>query len=148
MIESDRQFYMGVDPGASGAIAVVCSEGQVYTVIRLDGTEHDVAISVGMIAPYIRMAYIERVHAMPRQGVASTFKFGTSYGFCRGVLVSHAIPFVGVTPAKWQQGMGCRSGGDKNVTKSAAQRLWPSHKVTHRNADALLIAEHCRLRSM
>jgi len=146
MIESDRQFYMGVDPGMSGAIAILCSDGNVVRLIRLDSTEHDVAISVGSLAPYIRMAYLEKVHSMPRQGVASTFKFGTSYGFCRGVLVSHAIPFVEVTPAKWQQAMGCRTKGDKNVSKAAAQRLWPAEKITHRTADALLIAEHCRRR--
>ena len=147
MIESDRQLYMGVDPGMSGAIAILCSDGNVVRLIRLDSTEHDVATSVGIMAPYIRMAYIEKVHSMPRQGVASTFKFGTSYGFCRGVLVSHAIPFVEVTPAKWQQAMGCRTKGDKNVSKAAAQRLWPAEKITHRIADSLLIAEHCRLRS-
>ena len=146
MIESDRQFYMGVDPGMSGAIAILCSEGKVVSMVRLDSTEHDIATSVGVMAPYIRMAYLEKVHSMPRQGVSSTFKFGTSYGFCRGVLVSHAIPFVEVTPAKWQQAMGCRTKGDKNVSKAAAQRLWPAEKITHRTADALLIAEHCRRR--
>ena len=144
MSEVDRQFYMGVDPGQSGAIAVLCGEGKVVAIIRLDDTEHDVATQVAMWSRYIKMAYLEQVHAMPRQGVASTFKFGTSYGFCRALLVCHAVPFALVTPAKWQGDMKCRSKGDKNVTKAAAQRLFPGQKVTHRNADALLIAEHGR----
>ena len=139
-----RSFYMGIDPGYSGSVAVVDEGGAIFEVIRLDRTEHDVSTAVGVWAPRIQMAYLEKVHSMPRQGVSSTFKFGTSYGFCRGVLVSHAIPFTEVTPAKWQQAMGCRSGGDKNVTKAAAQRLWPSEKVTHRTADAMLIAEYGR----
>ena len=146
MSEADRQFFMGVDPGYSGAVAILCGEGKVVDIIRLDSTEHDVATAVAALSRYIRMAYLEKVHAMPRQGVSSTFKFGTSYGFCRALLVCHAIPFVEVTPAKWQGDMGCRSKGDKNVTKAAAQRLFPSQKVTHRNADALLIAEYGRQR--
>ena len=78
MSEVDRQFYMGVDPGQSGAIAVLCGEGKVVAIIRLDDTEHDVATQVAMWSRYIKMAYLEQVHAMPRQGVASTFKCGTS----------------------------------------------------------------------
>ena len=144
MNEVDRQFSMGVDPGYSGAIAILCSEGRVVAIIRLDDTEHDVATQVAMWSRYIKMAYLEKVSAMPRQGVASTFKFGTSYGFCRALLVCHAIPFVAVTPGTWQKAMKCMSKGDKKVTKAAAQRLFPGQNVTHRNADALLIAEYGR----
>ena len=49
-----------------------------------------------------------------------------------------------VSPVKWQTAMGCRTGGDKNVSKAEAQRLWPSLKITHRNADSLLLAEYAR----
>jgi Holliday junction resolvasome RuvABC endonuclease subunit len=81
---------------------------------------------------------------MPRQGVSSTFKFGTSYGFLRGVLVALEVPFEAVTPAKWQRSMSCLTKGDKNVTKARAQELFPEVKVTHAIADALLIAEYGR----
>jgi hypothetical protein len=40
--------------------------------------------------------------------------------------------------------MQCLTKGDKNVSKAAAQRLWPKLKITHANADALLIAEYGR----
>jgi hypothetical protein len=32
--------------------------------------------------------------------------------------------------------------GDKNVTKRMAQQLYPDIKITHANADALLIHEY------
>jgi len=41
--------------------------------------------------------------------------------------------------------MSCRTKGDKNVSKHAAQKLWPHLKITHRDADARLIAEYGRL---
>ena len=56
-------------------------------------------------------------------------------------LIAAGIPFETVTPAKWQGAMGCRTKGDKNVTKRKAQDLFPGVKVTHAIADALLIAE-------
>lgn len=89
-------------------------------------------------------AYIERVHSMPKQGVASSFTFGRSYGFLRGCLIASGIPFEEVTPQTWQKALGCLSRGDKNVTKAKAQQLFPSLKITHATADALLIAEYGR----
>ena len=113
-------------------------------MINLSETPHDIAEFVRARSLSIDKAYLEKVGAMPRQGVSSTFKFGTSYGFCLGLLTSLLVPFEEVTPAKWQQVMKCRSGGDKKITKAAAQRLFPRMKVTHKNADALLIAEYGR----
>ena len=89
-------------------------------------------------------AYIEKVGATPQMGVVSAFTFGRSYGWLLGVLDALRIPYEFVTPQKWQKAMGCLTGGDKNVSKAAAQRLWPSLKITHANADALLIAEYGR----
>ena len=59
---------------------------------------------------------IEKVNAMPKQGVSSTFKFGTSFGFCQGMLVAAGIRFEFATPQKWQKSLDCRSGGDKAGT--------------------------------
>ena len=77
-------------------------------------------------------------------GCVSAFTFGRGYGALLMALTAARIPFDVVQPAKWQQGLGCRSGGDKHVTKRRAQQLFPSVTVTHALADALLIAEFCR----
>lgn len=60
------------------------------------------------------------------------------------LLASQSVPFEEVTPAKWQGALGCRSKGDKNVTKRKAQELFPEVKMTHAIADAYLLAEYCR----
>ena len=136
--------YIGIDPGQSGSIAVVFPSGNA-TWIKLDSTDHDIADWLRDIsALHYSICRIEKVSAMPKQGVSSTFKFGRSFGFLQGLLVALQIPFELVTPQKWQGFMSCRTAGDKNVSKAAAQRLYPSLKITHANADALLIAEYCR----
>lgn len=139
--------WMGIDPGKSGAVAVLYGNGSVAWC-RNSMTEHEIAEFVRQWS--IVQAVIEKVQAMPeklrgrRQGLSSTFKFGQSYGFLRGLLVACAVPFEDVSPAKWQGDMRCRSGGDKNVTKAAAQRLFPNQKITHVNADAILLAEYAK----
>jgi len=139
------KHIIGIDPGASGGVACLTADGQVISVGKLDQTEADIVLMVQIMAslgPCV--AYLEAVHSMPAQGVASSFKFGQSFGFLRGCLAALHIRFELVTPQKWQKAMGCLTGGDKNISKAAAQRLFPDIKMTHALADALLIAEYGR----
>lgn len=132
---------IGIDPGQSGGLAIL-GEG-VPTVFKFkDQTHADISDMFQFVAELEgeKFAYLEKVHAMPKQGVSSTFKFGQSYGFLEGMLTAHKIPFTYVTPNCWQKALGCQTKGDKNVTKSMAQRTWPMLKITHAIADALLIA--------
>ena len=142
------RLYMGIDPGYSGAIVVIDHKGQFIDSVRLSETEHDISDFIDEYSEHVQAAVLEKVSAMPRQGVASTFKFGTSYGFCRGLLVCHRVRFEVVTPGTWQRAMGCLSKGDKNVTKAAAQRLFPGEKVVHATADAMLLAEFARRKAI
>ncbi len=157
MNRSDR-LVVGVDPGAHGAVAALRSDGQIDHVLRLD--EH----TLGEVASWLRqtrariaVAYLERVAAMPRQGVASTFRFGRSVGELRGVLTALEIRWREVTPGAWQRRLRCLSGGKKRVTRARAQRQWPqgyvdhtgrSRRITDAVADALLIAEYARLEAI
>jgi hypothetical protein len=91
--------------------------------------------------------FLEEVHSMPGQGVASCFTFGSSFGFlhCLGLGCGR---FERVRPQIWQRDLNCRTGGDKNISKARAMELFPSMRVTHANADALLIAEYGRRKAV
>ncbi len=54
------------------------------------------------------------------------------------------MAFEWVRPQKWQQVMGCMTGGKKNVSKQRALELFPSVKWTHAKADSALICEYGR----
>lgn len=137
------KLIIGIDPGKSGGIAFC--RGEAYWTYKIPETESDLVDIFRDEAEGISaIAYLEKVHAMPRQGVTSTFKFGQNYGFLRGLLIALKIPFLEVTPQRWQKEMGCMSKGDKNVTKGRAQQLFPSMKHTHATADALLICEYAK----
>jgi len=139
-----QKAWIGIDPGASGAIAVIHESGNVNW-IKNDSTEHELADWLRDIAEnFDCIAIIEQVSAMPKQGVSSTFKFGRSFGFLIGLLTALRVRYEAYRPQVWQKHLRCLTKGDKNVSKAAAQRLWPSTKITHANADALLIAEFGR----
>jgi len=138
-------IYLGVDPGASGAIATIDHDVIETCVLNpKKNTERDIADFLNGYRYSKCFAILEQVNAMPKQGVVSMFKFGQSFGFLRGLLIAMGIPFEMVRPAKWQGYMKCRTGGDKNITKAKASELFPSLKITHDIADAVLLAEYCR----
>lgn len=133
-------IYIGIDPGKSGSIAFL-HKANAWT-IPTDSTHRDLWQSLqdaASIAP-IKFALIERVSASPQMGVVSAFTFGQSYGALEMLLACAGVPFERVTPVTWQNAMKCRTGGNKNISKARAQELFPKIKITHKNADALLIA--------
>lgn len=148
----DVPHYLGVDPGASGGLAVLRGTGELLSAVPILATDKDVLNWLSDHLGYTALCngVLERVHSMPGQGVASTFKFGVSYGSLRMALAAAGIPFDEVNPAVWQKGVGIpprkktESRTDwKNRLKARAQQLFPGEKVTLATADALLIATFC-----
>ena len=139
--------YIGIDPGKGGGIAALEDDGIVALVGRMPETDQDVLDMLqyarGDAALGVH-AVLEFVRSSPQMGVVSAFTFGCGYGGLRMALAAAGIPYDEAVPVKWQNAMRCRSRGDKNVTKRRAQELFPSVKVTHGIADALLLAEYCR----
>jgi len=146
--------FIGIDPGGSGAIVAIGDVEDGLMFIKCDSTEHDMwrfLENVSLMGDGAHFALIEKVGAMPAQGVSSTFKFGQSYGFLRGLLVSTGFPFDEITPQKWQKEYSLirkskteTNTQKKNRHKQKAQQLFPGVRINHANADALLIAEYCR----
>ena len=139
--------FLGIDPGISGGLAILYEGTFDPTVYAFkDMTVRDIVDCLrGIpIGEHGSFAMLESVHSFPGQGVASSFKFGQHFGQLIGILAGSGIAYDLVSPQKWQKELGCLSKGDKNITKAAAQRLFPSVKVTHAIADALLLAEFCR----
>lgn len=138
---------IGIDPGVNGGIAWIqdgkpCVEKMPDTLKDLWELLYSIECQDNGYKNC--KAYIECVHSSPQMGVKSAFTFGQGYGRLEMALTAAGIPFERVRPQEWQKSMGCMSKGDKNVTKRKAQELFPSLKITHATADALLIAEYLR----
>lgn len=142
-------MFLGIDPGKSGAVAVVHEAGvYLYSETFAKTSPADL---VALLDGCIQFAVIEKVSASPQMGVTSAFTFGQWYGLAEGILVSLGIPFERVTPQKWQKEFGLIQRGKKlgdtekkRQNKARCQELFPGVKITNANADAILIAEYCR----
>ena len=149
-------IFAGLDPGVSGALAVIDDDGQLVTLADLpiirDGklafVDAPALVSLMIEARQGRAAriYVERVSAMPGQGVASTFSFGVGFGSLLAACRFVAMPLELVTPATWKRALGLSS--DKRASLGKARLLFPTaelHLAKHDGrAEALLIAEYGR----
>lgn len=143
--------YIGIDPGQSGALAVISPQGTF--AIPFDEDEYIDTLNACVQEGGGIRAVVEHVHSMPKQGVASSFKFGQNFGWILGVLAALEIPVELVNPQKWKREFSCTS--DKNTSIAVARRLFPTTsllatprcKKPHDGmAEALLMAEYCRRR--
>lgn len=140
----------GIDPGASGAVAFLFS-GNPGTVSAQDMPLADGKVCGAQLADILRVmkpdyAFIEYVASRPKQGVASAFNFGVSYGVAKGVVLALGIPLHPVTPKVWKGGF--RLTSDKEKSRALALHTWPSRaelfkrKKDENRAEAALIALH------
>ena len=143
--------YIGIDPGKSGAMAIITQPAAGVDVRLGPFAEQDYK-NVARIARDVAVGcVVERVTAMPKQGVTSMFNFGVNFGFIQGLLTAYGIPFELVSPAKWKREFGVTS--DKNTSIAVAQRLFPGVSLLRTErckkpddgiAEALLMAEYAR----
>lgn len=138
------KLYIGIDPGLSGGVAFIPNTGEPWAH-KMPETDRDL---IDLLRDSTRdmeaTATLELVHSSPQMGVKSAFTFGEGYGRLQMALTALGVPYERVRPQAWQKAMGCLTRGDKNVSKRRAQELFPTLKVTHATADALLIAEYAR----
>lgn len=138
--------YCGVDVGgSSGAIAAITPAGLV--VHNMPETQKDILDlfrSLCFSEDGKSFAILEQVHSMPGQGVSSSFKFGQNFGHLEMALLAAEIPYELSSPQKWMKALGCMTGGDKSITHTFAQKLFPKDKITKRQADAVCIAVYAK----
>lgn len=146
---------IGFDPGKSGAIAFV-KDQKVLACIPFPfvGDELDVGLVVEMIKSFVgdKKAVLEKVHAMPGQGVCSMFTFGKGYGELRGMLKAIGVPFIEPTPQQWKKKVlaGCDWKGNKMASCEHVMKRYPDicltpgkKKIPHDGmADAICLAEY------
>ena len=143
-------YVIGCDPGKTGGLALLSAAGQALAVTAMPEIDADLFAWVTLARKRAKddgdmiRAWVERVHASPQMGVTSAFTFGEQNGRLKMALRAAGVNYELVPPAVWQLALNCRTAGNKAVTRSFAAALFPSSKVTHATADALLIAEYGR----
>ena len=156
------RLTVGIDPGLSGGVAALDSTGTVvgtWPMPVAGGEVHpaglaDLFRSLRCLDSHqdIGRVCLEKVSAMPKQGVSSTFRFGTGWGMVRGVCAALGIPVVLVPPPVWKKRVLLGLPHDKAGAVQFCTSRWPTTdlvlpgcRVPHDGiADSLCLAEYGR----
>lgn len=146
---------IGIDPGKSGAMAVIYMDENNqpirYKVVPFDEAEYRDVLAACCASRVV--CCVEKVGAMPGQGVVSMFNFGHNLGLIEGLLQAYKIPYQLVPPQKWKKEFSLT--GDKQASVEVCKKLFPHinlfptprcRKENDGMAEAMLMAEYARRR--
>jgi len=152
---------IGIDPGLSGAIAVL-DDLKVFDMFDMpvmsEGKKNKNQLNSAQLVNIIKkhiipnsqtFVIVEQVSAMPGQGVTSMFNFGQTFGSIKGICAALNLPIFYVRPAKWKKHFELINAS-KDASRTKVIEMYPSisgrltRKKDVNKADAILIARYFR----
>ena len=148
---------IGIDPGLSGAIAVMYDKKVInmYDMpVMAEGKKNKRQLNSSQLVNIIKenidedeeaIVVVEQVNAMPGQGVTSMFNFGQTFGALKGICAALELPIFFVRPSKWKKHFELINSS-KDASRTKAIEMYPklsnqlSKKKDVNKSDAILIA--------
>ena len=148
---------IGIDPGLSGAIAVL-EDNKVLGIydmpVMAEGKKSKRQLNSAQLVSIIKQnvsnndelaIVVEQVNAMPGQGVTSMFNFGQTFGAIKGVCAALELSIYFVRPTKWKKYFELLNSS-KDASRTKVIEMYPSlsnqlsKKKDVNKSDAILIA--------
>ncbi len=148
---------IGIDPGLSGAIAILENNKVLYLFdmpVMSEGKKNKRQLNSAQLVKLLNdhitnkdetCVVVEQVNAMPGQGVTSMFNFGQSFGAIKGICAALGLPIFFVRPSKWKKHFELINSS-KDSSRTKAIEMYPSlsgdlaKKKDVNKSDAILIA--------
>ena len=149
---------IGIDPGLSGAIAVMHNKKVInmYDMpVMAEGKKNKRQLNSSQLVNIIKeninededtIVVVEQVNAMPGQGVTSMFNFGQTFGAIKGVCAALKLPIFFVRPSKWKKHFELINSS-KDASRTKVIEMYPAlssqlaKKRDVNKSDAVLIAK-------
>ena len=149
---------IGIDPGLSGAIAVMHRKKVInlYDMpVMAEGKKNKRQLNSSQLVNIIleninkdeeTIVVVEQVNAMPGQGVTSMFNFGQTFGAIKGVCAALKLPIFFVRPSKWKKHFELINSS-KDASRTKVIEMYPTlssqlaRKRDVNKSDAVLIAK-------
>jgi crossover junction endodeoxyribonuclease RuvC len=147
---------IGIDPGLSGAIAVL-ENNKVLNIFDMpvmsEGKKNKRQLNSAQLVSLLKdnlepnketVVVVEQVNAMPGQGVTSMFNFGQTFGAIKGVCAAMELPIFFVRPSKWKKHFELINSS-KDSSRTKAIEMYPTlsnqlaKKKDVNKSDAILI---------
>lgn len=147
-------LILGIDPGMKGGIGWFCTATGDYSCFPMPDTRKQLYDQLKALKNKygVITAAVEAVHSMPKQGVASTFKFGKGYGEVLGILTALNAQIIEPTPQAWKKTVLAGTDKSKDSAIQVAENLYPDIELVPKGcrkphdgmADAVCLMHYAR----
>lgn len=147
--------FVGIDPGASGALCLLVPRTQQMAFVKTTATTKDLLDWFKQINDdlYLAVIMLEKVHAIRGTSAKSNFSFGYNVGVVNTIALAAGNSVSSVTPKKWQKFVGVTKKGPlikkdvaeiciKIYPKSQPYIYGPRGGLLDGRSDALMIAHY------
>ena len=130
-------YFVGVDPGLEGGVVALDEQGRVSLLGVMpktpEGRIDSHALNLMTCAlPFGTPLAVEKVWAMPKQGVVSMFTFGRVTGHAIGALeVTLGTTAVEIAPQTWQKGTFGRADDPKAAARAYVAEHFPGVNLNY-----------------
>lgn len=122
-----RKMVIGLDAGATGGVACLVDyqfmDAMRMPTKKVSGKDITNAAAIwnrisawaAEYQPDVSVIGIEAVHAMPKQGVSSSFTFGRQFGKAEAALELFGYPMHYITPSVWKKAFHLTSSKQDSI---------------------------------
>lgn len=128
-----NRYVLGIDPGVTGAMAVIDWHGGLYAFDWFQSADGRISIPHAVatlrawgLAYKLSDAVVENVASMPKQGASTGFTFGRAAGVAETLPLILGLPVHLITPTEWKRHHRLSRSG-KDASRLLAARLWPDN---------------------
>ena len=128
---------IGIDPGLSGAIAILENKKVIALFdipVMTEGKKNKRQLNSALLVNLLKQnisnneeiaVVVEQVNAMPGQGVTSMFNFGQTFGAIKGICAALNLPIFFVRPSKWKKHFELINSS-KDSSRTKAIEMYPN----------------------
>jgi len=115
-------LYIGIDPGKSGAIALLDTDDMQVKTYDMPGTLDE---KMGLISAFgpVKCCWLERPFFPRMIGIKNAVTIAVAYGELKACLFFGGVPTFEVDPSAWKKTM--RLSTDKNASRALASQYFP-----------------------
>ncbi len=144
-------YYLGIDPGVRGAMAVVDQAGHYLAAARWSKPRpRSIFHRLEALQGGLQAVYLEQVRVFPRAGMAHVTQGQSllvNQGIWQGWLIALALPYRLIDPATWQSQAGLFHWRKKLAANprshsplTMARQVWPQAPYTSQPDDGIAVA--------
>jgi hypothetical protein len=115
-------YIIGIDPGKSGAIALLDTDDMQVKTYDMPGTLDE---KMGLISAFgpVKCCWLERPFFPRMIGIKNAVTIAVAYGELKACLFFGGVPTFEVDPSAWKKTM--RLSTDKNASRALASQYFP-----------------------